>query len=77
MNDKYEIHVMFFNCEENAKPHILLQCPHLIADYLEPTKNVQYHLPLQMVICDEYTKQNKQKELATTAEINETPNKNY
>lgn len=46
----------FFNCGENAKPHILLQLPHHIADYLEPTKNDQYYLPLQMVICDEYTK---------------------
>lgn len=60
MNDKYEIYVMFFNCEENAKPRNFLQLPHYIADYLEPTKNAQYYLPLQMVICDEYTKQNKQ-----------------
>lgn len=56
MNDKYEIHITFFNCGENAKPHILLQLPFHIVNYLEPTKNAHCYPPLQMVICDEYMK---------------------
>lgn len=48
-----------------------------VANYLEPSTNAQYYPPLQMVIYDEYTKQNKQTQLPTTAEINETSNENY
>lgn len=72
-----KLHITFFDCGENAKSHILLQPPHHIAKYLEPSKNAQYYPPLQMVICDEYTKQNNKIQLATRAVINETPNENY
>lgn len=61
-----KFHVTFFNCGENAKPHILLQIPHHIANYLEPSKNAHYNPPLQMVICEEYTIQNKKKLKKTT-----------
>lgn len=56
-----KFNVTFFKCGESAKPHILLQIPHHIADYLAPSKNAHCNPSLQMVVCDEYTKQSKQK----------------
>lgn len=49
-------HLAFFNCGENIKPPVLMQLSHDIVNYLEPSKNAQYYFPLQLVICDEFTK---------------------
>lgn len=54
-----KFHVKFFNCGENAKPLVWLQLSHETSDCLEPSESAQYYFLLQMVICDEYTKQSK------------------